>query len=122
MKQNKYLLEIIFSVILVIALMLCLNPFNLFMPAPIVKLLVVALLLVFGLFSVYVWKERKGDERESFHKILSGHFAFLTGSVILVIGIAVQELNGKLDPWLVIALVGMIIAKVISHIYSDKNL
>lgn len=122
MKQNKYLLEIIFSVLLVIALMLCLNPFNLFMPAPVIKLLVVALLLVFGLFSVYIWKERKGDERESFHKILSGHFAFLTGSVILVIGIAVQELNGKLDPWLVIALVGMIIAKVISHIYSDKNL
>lgn len=122
MKLNNYFIEIIFSVLLIIALILCLNPMNLFMPPPIVNMLVVGLLLIFGLFSIYIWKERKGDERENYHKILSGHLAFLTGSSILVIGIAYQELNHALDPWLVFALIGMVIAKVISHIYSDKNL
>ena len=122
MKLNNYFIEIIFSVLLIIALTLCLNPMNLFMPPPIVNMLVVGLLLIFGLFSIYIWKERKGDERENYHKILSGHLAFLTGSSILVIGIAYQELNHALDPWLVFALIGMVIAKVISHIYSDKNL
>lgn len=122
MKLSNYTIEIIFSILLIIALTLCLNPLNLFMPPPVINILVVVLLLVFGLFSVYLWKERKGDERENYHKILSGHLGFLVGSVILVIGIAYQELNHALDPWLVFALIGMIIAKVASHIYSDKNL
>jgi putative flippase GtrA len=91
------------------------------MPPTVVMLAVVALILVFGLFSIYVWKERKGDERETYLKILSGHFAFLTGSFILVLAIAYQELNHILDPWLVYALIGMIIAKIISQYLSNKN-
>lgn len=121
MKINNYIIEIIVSAFLILALLACLNPLNLLMPPPFVMMAVVALLLVFGLFSIYIWKERKGDERETYHKILSGHFAFLTGSFILVIAIAYQELNHNLDPWLVYALIGMIIAKVISQYYNEKN-
>lgn len=121
MKANNIILEIIFSVLLIAVLLLCLNPLNLFMPPSFIMLIVVALILIFGVFSVYIWNERKGDERENYHKILSGHFAFLTGSVILVIAIAYQELNSRLDPWLVFALIGMIIAKILSQYYSDKN-
>ena len=119
--NNNYLLEILVSVLLIIALLVCLNPLNLLMPPPFVMIAVVTLLIIFGLFAIYIWKERKGDERENYHKILSGHFAFLTGSFILVLAIAYQELNHNLDPWLVYALIGMICAKVISQFYNDKN-
>lgn len=121
MKINNYLLEIIVSVLLITALLACLNPLNLLMPPPFVMMAVVALLIIFGLFSIYIWKERKGDERENYHKILSGHFAFLTGSFILVLAIAYQEINHSLDPWLVYGLIGMIIAKLISQYYNEKN-
>ena len=93
MKINNYILEIIVSFLLILALLACLNPLNLLMPPPIVMIAVVALLLIFGLFSIYIWKERKGDERETYHKILSGHFAFLTGSYYSSFAIAYQELN-----------------------------
>lgn len=120
MKSN-YLLETILSALLIAVLVICLNPLNILMPPPFLMLLVVVLILIFGLFSVFIWKERKGDERENYHKILSGHLAFLTGSLILVLAIAYQELNHSLDPWLVYVLIGMIIAKIIGHIYSQKR-
>jgi hypothetical protein len=121
MKINNFISEILFSTLLIGVLITCLNPLNLLMPLPFITLIVIALLLIFGLFSVYIWNERKGDERQNYHKILSGHFAFLTGSIILVMGIVYQELNSKLDPWLVYALIGMIIAKLLSQYYSEKK-
>jgi putative flippase GtrA len=122
MNKNNYLLELILSILLIVVLIIFLNPLSLLMPPPLVMSIIVALLLIFGLFSVFVWKERKGDERENYHKILSGHLAFLTGSVILVLGIAYQEINHALDPWLVYVLIGMVVAKIIGHIYSQKKL
>ena len=121
MKNNYFLTEIGISSVLIIILLICLNPFNLLMPPPFIKILVVILLLLYGLFSAIIWKERTGDEREKYHKIIAGHLAFLTGSVLLVVAIAIQELNNSLDPWLIYILIAMIIAKIIGHIYSQKK-
>lgn len=121
MKNNYYLKEIGISGVLIIILLFCLNPFELLMPPPFIKLLIIILLLIFGIFSAIIWKERSGDERDNSHKMIAGHFAFLTGSILLVIAIAIQEISHTLDPWLVYILIGMILAKIIGHIYSQKK-
>lgn len=122
MKKNSWITEAILSVILIFVLVICLNPLGLLMPPPMVMGLILSLVLIFGFFSIFIWKERRGDERENYHKIISGHFAFLTGSTLLVIAIAYQEINHNLDPWLVIILIGMILAKLVSQFYSNKKL
>ncbi len=122
MKMNSWITELILSLILIIVLIVCLNPFGLLMPPPMVMALILFLVIIFGVFSIFIWKERRGDERENYHKIISGHFAFLTGSTLLIIAIAYQELNHELDPWLVLILIGMVLAKLLSQFYSNKKL
>lgn len=121
MKDNYYIKEIGISVGLIVILLVFLNPFNLLMPPPIVNMLLIALLVFFGLFSAVIWKERSGDERDNYHKMIAGHLAFLTGSILLTVAIVIQELNHALDSWLVYILIGMILAKIIGHIYSQRK-
>lgn len=33
-----------------------------------------------------------------------------------------QTYRDCIDPWLVLALVSMVIAKIVTHVYSDRNL
>lgn len=119
--KNKYIPEIIISLILITLLLICLNPFNLLMPSPMIKMLVVLIILVFGIFTTVIWKEKPTDERENLHKGLAGHFAFLVGTFILIIGIAIQELNHNLDPWLIYALIGMVLGKIIYRAYLENK-
>ena len=107
--------------VLILLLLICLNPFNFLMPPPVVKMLLVFLILIFGVFSVIIWKERSGDERENYHKMIAGHFSFIIGTTLLVLAITVQELKNSLDPWLIFILIAMIIAKIFSHIYSQNK-
>ena len=122
MKNNYFISELILSITLLFILFFCLNPFGILMPPPFVSMLVVSLLLFVGIFSAFILKERSGDEREKYHKLLAGHLAFLTGVTLLGIAIAVQELNHDLDPWLVYILIAMLLAKIIGRIYSQKKL
>ncbi len=121
MKNNYFISEILISLTLLLILIFCLNPFGILMPPPLVSMLVISLLLFVGIFASFIWKERSGDERENYHKLLAGHLAFLTGVALLGIAIAFQELNHDLDPWLVYILIAMILAKIIGRIYNDRN-
>lgn len=88
------------------------------MPNAILMMMILCLVVLFSLFAIFVWKEHSRDERESFHKMLAGRTAFLVGTALLVVGIIVQSFKHEIDPWLVITLSLMILAKVIGLIYS----
>lgn len=118
MKNNTFLSEIIISIVFIVLLILFLNPFGFFMPTTLLMMLVVGFLIVFGIFASFVFRENAQDERESFHRMLAGRIAFLTGSAVLVAGIIIQSLLHGLDPWLVFALGLMILGKIIGLIYG----
>ena len=80
------------------------------------------LFILFGLFASFVLKERAGDEREGQHRTLAGRNAFLAGSFIILLGIAFQSYIHTVDPWLVGALVVMIVVKIGTRQWSDRNL
>jgi len=114
--------EIAVSVILLILLFILFNPFAVFMPGYLVMGLLVAAVVCFGIFSLFLWREGEGDERENLHRMFADRVAFLSGSALLLAGIVIGELSHQLDPWLIYALAIMVIAKVAALIYSKKNL
>jgi hypothetical protein len=120
MKNN--LKETLVTLILIVIAVLLLNPFSFWMPDILVLCMLAIALALFGIFASFILREKSIDEREELHKSLAGRNAFLVGSGILMLGIVFQGYNHTVDPWLVIALIAMIIAKFLTRIWSDKNL
>lgn len=96
------------------------NPMHLWMPSMTVNVMLAVLVAAFGAFVVFVLREQASDEREEAHRSLAGRAAFLAGASVLVLGIALQSLSHVVDPWLVAALLAMVIAKVAAHVWSDR--
>lgn len=84
--------------------------------------ILVALLILFGIFASFILKEKAFDERDDMNRSLAGRNAFLAGSAIIMIAIITQGYRHSIDPWLVIALIVMIIIKIGSHFWNNKNL
>ncbi|OGI79094.1 hypothetical protein A3F19_03335 [Candidatus Nomurabacteria bacterium RIFCSPHIGHO2_12_FULL_37_29] len=120
MKNN--IKETIVTICLIIIAILLLNPFHFWMPDMIVLVMLAFALVIFGIFASFILREKIFDERDSLHRTLAGRNAFLAGSTILMLGIIIQGYSHSVDPWLVIALIGMIIIKIGTRIWSDKNL
>ena len=78
-------------------------------------------LVLFGIFSSFILREKTFDERDNVHKTLAGRNAFLIGSAVLMLGIVAQGYKHSVDPWLVTTLVSMIIVKISTRIWSDRN-
>ena len=119
--KNNIFQESIISVILIVLLALFINPFNFWMPNSIHMMMILVFAIVFILFASLVWKENSKDEREGLHKMIAGRIAFLTGTILLVLGIIIQSINHEIDNWLVFTLGAMILAKIFGHIYSKIN-
>jgi hypothetical protein len=113
--------EIASAVILLISLVLLLDPFGFWMPNMLSMVLVAVVFVCFSIFISFVWKERPQDEREELHRTKAGRAAFLTGSIILALGVVVQSIAHVLDPWLVLALAGMIFAKIFGLLKISKS-
>ena len=96
------------------------NPFHFWMPSVAHMLMLGLTVVVFGVFSIFVFSENGGDEREETHKMFTGRAAFLAGGAVLLCGIVVQSFADTLDPWLVGALVVMVMAKVCVRYYYAR--
>lgn len=111
--------QIITSIVIVGIAVVFLNPSHLTMPESVNSMLAVAIIISFLAFSGFVLKEKSKDERESMHIMLAGRFSYLVGIGVLILGIVTQAFKHEIDPWLVLALCGMILSKFISRIYSS---
>jgi hypothetical protein len=120
MKNN--IKETIVTVCLIAIAILLLNPFHFWMPDMMVMCMLAIALALFGIFASFILREKAVDERDDVHKTLAGRNAFLAGSAVLMIGIVIQGYSHAVDPWLVIALIVMILVKIATRMWSDKNL
>ncbi|OGG63071.1 hypothetical protein A3C21_01320 [Candidatus Kaiserbacteria bacterium RIFCSPHIGHO2_02_FULL_59_21] len=101
---------------------LLLNPFGFWMPTMAHMAMLAAAVAAFGAFAVFVLRERAVDERDAAHRSAAGRTAFLAGSATLLVGIIAEGLQSAIDPWLVVALLAMIVAKVSARVYGDRYL
>lgn len=120
MKNN--LLETLVTLCLIALAVLLLNPFHFWMPDMMVMVMLAVTLGLFGIFASFILRERMADERDGLHRTLAGRNAFLAGSGVLTLAIVVQGYTHSVDPWLVIALITMIIVKIGTRVWSDRNL
>jgi len=121
-KINKIKNELLVTLPIIIIVILLLNPFEFWMPDMMVMCMLAILLVMFGLFSIFILREKVIDEREEKHRMIAGRNSFLAGSAILTLGILVQGYNHEVDPWLVLTLLTMIIVKLYSRIWSDDHM
>src|SRR5579872_4851844 len=98
--KNKFLGEIVISLLLLLLLCLFLNPFALWMPSRMHPLMLPTLVVLFIIFCAFLWKEKSNDEREYSHKIIASRFAYFAGVAILIVGIFVENTHHSIDPWL----------------------
>lgn len=114
--------ELVASAVLIVLVLLLLNPFGFWMPTNIQMLVLAAAVAAFGAVTVFVLREGAADEREEAHRSVAGRWAFLFGSATIVLGIIIQSFAHALDPWLVVALVVMVLAKIGARLYTDRYL
>ncbi len=116
--KNNFLGEIIISTSLIGLLVFFVNPFDILMPKPLHPFMVPFLIVLFIIFSGFLWKEVPGDEREQFHKFIASRFAYFAVITTLIVGIVVQSFNGKVDPFLIIGICIALLAKIFGLIYG----
>lgn len=117
--KNNFKETVVTTAMIVIAILL-LNPFHFWMPDMMVICMLAGALALFGVFASFILREKSVDEREDQHKSLAGRNAFLVGSGILMFGIVVQGYTHTVDPWLVVALIAMVLTKLATRHWSDK--
>jgi uncharacterized membrane protein AbrB (regulator of aidB expression) len=120
--MNSFKGELSVGIALLALLFVIFNPWNVFMPGYLIMGFLVGIIVLFITFATFLWKENSGDEREEFHRLFADRIAYLCGSGILLIGIISGEISHAPDPWLIVALAIMIIAKVGGLIYSKIKL
>lgn len=110
--------ELVVGVVLIGLLLVFWNPVGIGMPPAAVTMLALVLFVTFSTFASLLWHENARDEREDLHRMLAGRVGYLAGAGVLVLGIFVQSLRHHVDPWLVLALVAMIIGKILGRLYG----
>jgi len=111
--------EVVISFLLVLALFSVLGPSQLTMPSSITLMLIVLSILAFLIYIGVIWKERAVDEREELHVLRAGRNSFLVGMSVLMTGVIFQSFNHVLDPWIVVAMIAMVLTKVLFRVYQQ---
>jgi hypothetical protein len=114
--MSKHMRKISFSLLAssltLIALgILLTDPFDLTMNNMALILISGLLFASYGVFAGLLWKEKAADEREAVIVDKAGRLGYLAGLSVLVIALVIQSYDHNVDPWLVVIIATMIIAK-----------
>lgn len=116
---GKNTVQIISLGALFVAAFFLVDPLHLAMPDNMHMATLAGVVVIAGIFAVFVLSERHGDERDDAHRALAGRVAFFMGAVVLITGVVAQTLSHALDPWLVWTLVAMTTGKVVARLVAE---
>ena len=107
--------------LLAVVLFTLVDPFMYWMPSVVQMgaLTVSAALLI--AWVAFVLREGKGDEREVQLRAHAGRAAYLSGVGVLTVALLVQGTQHTIDPWVPLALIVMIGAKLAARFYGDRH-
>jgi len=79
-------------------------------------------IVIFVIFSILIWTAKSIDERDYINRALSSDIAFTVGGVMLGIAMLYQiYVDMKVDVWILITLSTMLLVRVISQVWLDRN-
>ncbi|PCH91298.1 hypothetical protein COB18_01330 [Candidatus Kaiserbacteria bacterium] len=120
--KNNVTIEIITGLLLAILVAVLTYAHEAWMPNMATMVTLALIVAAFGIFAVYVWGEDQVDEREQLIRFVASRAAFLATGSVLLIGIIVETLiDHQPSPWLGLALVVMVGAKIIGHAYGRNK-
>jgi ABC-type iron transport system FetAB permease component len=111
----------IISVVQILLLVVFLDPVNNFELGMAHVVALTAVIAALGVYAIFIGREKAVDERDDAHRQLAGRVAFHVGAALLTVAIAIQSVRHELDPWLVVVLVSMIVAKTGARLYADRR-
>lgn len=75
---------------------------------------VITIFIILVIFvSIILVKDVSADEREQYHHYVANQGAFLAGTTVLSVALVVQAIMHTVDPWIIMALMVMILTKLI---------
>lgn len=111
----RYTNEIALTILMLILLVFLWNPWFLWMPSQLDYMIAGALAVIILLYAGLVLKEKPEDEREEKLLMQAGRFGFITGVVVISVGIIFQTITSKPDIFLIVALAVMVLVKIFSY-------
>lgn len=121
MKKYKPLLDVILLASLAGMSLLAIAPKTFVMPTSVQMLLLAIVLGLLAAFLVLLWRESPSDEREAHNQATASRFAYIVGSVVLIITMVTQSLHHRLDAAIPITLLAMIATKLIIQRTKDNS-
>ena len=106
--------EIYVSVVLLLLLVTCVNPFESMMPLFWSRTVVVLLIAIYCLYAGIIYREAGKDERERLHVAHAERIGFLVGIGLLILFLAFDAFEAEIEKSLVFVIGGMVLAKTIS--------
>ncbi len=119
MKKYKQLLDVVLLLGLTTIALLAIAPKTFVMPSSLQMLILAIVLGLISTYLVLLWREQPDDEREMQNQALASRFAYIVGSLVLIVSLIIQSLKHDLDPAIPIALLAMIATKVIVQRTKD---
>lgn len=113
--------HILGGIISILLVWLVADPFMVWMPPFFAMGCLIALSAGMLLWTGLVVFEGDGDERDSAHKMKADRNAYLAGMLILIVALVLQGLQHHVNPWIASALTIMVVTKIISRIYLERN-
>ena len=114
--------EIILSLVFIVLLLLCIDPFHLWVPTSIQTASLVGLALAGIVYAGLLFRQRPRDERETLHLMRSTQAGFLVGVVGLCGFIVYQMATGaQLAKEIVVILAVMVIVKLLMLLWNRRR-
>lgn len=120
MKNYKNLLDIVLVLGLGLMTFLAVAPESFVMPSALQMIILAGVITLLAGFMTLVWREQPADEREAENQSDASRYAYLTGVVVLMVGLLYGSLKHDVDAFVPVALLVMIGTKVLVQRHKDR--
>jgi uncharacterized protein involved in response to NO len=111
--------ELGLSSTLLCLLFLLFDPFHLLMLSSVQMLILCSVAVAFLLYGIFLFRTNVQDEREQLHVFVASKLGYLIGAAVLTFAIVAEKLSHHSVSWLIIALAGMVLGKIIGLLYAQ---
>jgi len=84
-------------------------------------LLSAALVILFGVYAIFIWKEKPRDEREELHARISDRYGLLVGGGVMLAIILYESVTYMPSPFVIISLLALVVGKIIGSIVAHSR-
>ncbi len=115
--------ELLLTLAITASVFFCTNFFAQGMPSMVQMFATGMLVVVVGLFALYIVFEKTTDEREAHHRDIAGRVGYTAGILCITVAILIATIrHSGVDPMLPITLLVMIVSKIAARVYARKYL